>query len=162
MSGKVALNLFTRNRSWFLTIGRQKPLRNVARSYGKDAGKGGRGKGAPPPQHAPDASRAEGASRLPHPTAGLEGDPPFLLPLLWGAPLAPLAAPRPLPGFRSGRERRLGGSLGGGLAMRVRVVGVRPQGGLCSSSPLPPPLPAWGRADPRVTGEAARRARAEA
>lgn len=96
------------------------------------------------------------------PRQGWRVTPPFLLPLLWGAPLAPLAAPRPLPGFRSGRERRLGGSLGGGLAMRVRVVGVRPQGGLCSSSPLPPPLPAWGRADPRVTGEAARRARAEA
>lgn len=60
------------------------------------------------------------------------------------------------------RERRLGGSLGGGLAMRVRVLGVRPWGRLCSSSPLPPPLPVWGRADPRVTGKAVRRARAEA
>lgn len=52
---------------------------------------------------------------LPHPAAGLEDDPlPFFLPLPWGAPRAPLAAPHLLPAFRSGRERRLGGAWAGG------------------------------------------------
>lgn len=92
MSGKVALNPFTRNRSRILTIGRQNPLRNVARSYWKHAGKGGGGKGAPPPRYASDASRAESASRLPQPAAGLEGDPPLFL--LCGVRL-PLLLPPP-------------------------------------------------------------------
>lgn len=162
MSGKVALNPFMRNRSWFLTTGRQKPLKNVARSYWKDAGKGGGREGASPPRHAPDASSA---SRLPRSAAGLEDDHPssslccgVRLPLLF-------AAPRPLPGFRSGREGEAAwGEPGRGAGDAGEGAGGPPLGGggLCSSSPLPPPLPAWGRADPRVTGKAARRARAEA
>lgn len=63
---------------------------------------------------------------------------------------------RPPPAFRLGRERRLG-EPGRGAGDTGEGAGVRP-GGAVQLPSLPPSLPT----DPRVTSEAARRARAEA
>lgn len=154
MVGKVALNCSTGNRSWFLTTARKDALRNVGKSHWKDQGNGEGGRGAPPPQDDPDASRAGGPRQSPRPPDSPDGKAGGASPsssVMWLSPLVCIAAPspppRPLPGLRSalgtkGRGRRVVGEPRRGLAVRVRGGGSAPGGGkgLQQVAPAPPPL----------------------
>lgn len=99
-----------------------------------------------------DASRAEGASRLPHPTAGLEGDPPLSPPSAVGCASRSSCRPPPTARLPVWKGEAARGEPGRGAGDAGKGGGGPPPGGAVQHLTPAPASPGVGARRPTRDG----------